>query len=278
MRVNYHVHNRYSSDGRGTTEEVVRRAAELGFEEVCLTNHVEFLAPDGEWQVDFVEARERFEQVQREIEAMRRAAPDLRILLGAELEYRPGWVESLERLTSSVEFDFLVGSVHVVDGHNISGGATVGEYFKGKALAEAYGRYFSVVEEMVEWGGFDVVGHFDLIKRFGSKLYGAYPVEAFEPQITGILARMAGRGIGLEVNTSGVVQPPAEPYPGLPVLLLAKQAGITTVTIGTDSHIPERFDQGWHVGHHLLQEAGFRELTTFSRRVRRNVPIPPSEP
>lgn len=273
MRVNYHVHNRYSSDGRGTTEDVVARAAELGFDEVCLTNHVETLGDGGTWHVDFVEARERFEQVGREIESLRRQFPDLRILLGAELEYRPEWVEALERLTASVEFDFLVGSVHVVEGHNISGGAAIGEYFKGKDLVEAYGRYFSVVDEMVEWGGFDVVGHFDLVKRFGSKIYGAYSLEAFEPQVRGVLERMVRRGVGLEVNTSGVVQPPAEPYPGLSVLRLAKEVGIVTWTIGTDSHIPERFDQGWDVGLHLLQEAGVAEITTFSRRIRRNIPL-----
>jgi histidinol-phosphatase (PHP family) len=273
VRVNYHVHNRYSSDGRGTTEEVVQRAAELGFEEICLTNHVETLGSDGDWIVDFVEARERFEQVQREIETARRQFPKLRILLGAELEYRPEWIESLERLTSSVEFDFLIGSVHVVNGHNVSGGAAIGEYFKGKEMAEAYGRYFSVVDEMVEWGGFDVVGHFDLIKRFGSKIYGAYPAEAFEPQTRAILERMVRRGIGLEVNTSGVVQPPAEPYPGLPILRAAREAGVTTWTIGTDSHMPERLDQGWDVGLHLLQEAGVSEITMFSRRIRRNVAI-----
>lgn len=273
MRVNYHVHNRYSSDGRGTTEDVVARAAQLGFDELCLTNHVETLGSDGDWHVDFVEARERFEQVQREIETLRKQFPKLRLLLGAELEYRPEWIESLERLTASVEFDFLIGSVHVVNGHNISGGASIGEYFRGKEMAEAYGRYFSVVEEMVEWGGFDVVGHLDLVKRFGSKLYGAYPVEAFEPQLRSIVERMVKRGIGLEVNTSGVVQPPAEPYPGLPVLRMAREAGVTTWTIGTDSHMPERFDQGWDVGHHVLQEAGVTEITMFSRRIRRNVPL-----
>lgn len=273
MRVNYHVHNRYSSDGRGTTEEVVARAVELGFDEVCLTNHVETLGPDGEWHVDLVEARDRFEQVRHEIEALRPRFPALRILLGAEFEYRPEWVDLLERLAATIEFDFVIGSLHVVDGHNISGGADVAEYFQDKDCAEAYARYFAALEDMVEWGGFDVVGHFDLVKRFGSKFYGPYPVEAFEDQIVAILERMARRGIGLEVNTAGVVQPPGEPYPNLPIIQRAREMGITTLTLGTDSHWPERFDQGWEAGLQLVREAGFGEVTTFSRRIRRNVRI-----
>lgn len=273
MRVNYHCHNRYSSDGRGTTDELVARAVELGFEEICITNHAERLGPNGQWHLDVVEARQRFEQVARDIEAARRRYPDHRILVGAELEYRPEWAELLNQLTASVEFDFLVGSVHLVDGHNISGGGGMGAYFEGKSVEEAYRRYFEVVAKMVEWGGFDVVGHFDLVKRFGTKVYGPYRIEPFADLLRAILERMAARGLGLEVNTSGVVQPPAEPYPGLPILRMAREVGIATVTIGTDSHSPERFDQGWDAGLHLLREAGYEAITLFSRRIRRNAPI-----
>ncbi|MEE8117902.1 MAG: hypothetical protein V3T28_12410, partial [Gemmatimonadales bacterium] len=43
--------------------------------------------------------------------------------------------------------------------------------------------------------------------------------------------------------------------------------------IGTDSHVPTSFEQGWEVGQLLLHRAGFRELTLFSHRIRKNVPI-----
>lgn len=274
MRVNYHVHNRYSSDGRGSTEEVCRRALELGFEQICLTNHAETLGSDGVWTLDLVEARDRFEELQHEIERLQPEFPDLRILLGIELEYRPEWVETLDALVSSVDFDLVLGSVHVVDGQPISGGSAVGEYFGRLDRDEAYGRYFEVLDEMVRWGGFDVVGHFDLVKRFGAKYYDSgTEVRAFEPQIRTILRRMVEKGLGLEVNTSGVVQAPAEPYPGLEILRMAEQMHVATVTIGTDSHVPRSFEQGWETGELLLKRAGFTELTTFSHRIRKNVPL-----
>ena len=273
MIVNYHLHNQYSADGRGSAEQTIQSAIDLGFDEICFTNHVEALDPEsGEWTVDLVEARERFEHQQHEVERLQPEYPELRILLGAEYEYRPDWVETLDALTDSVDFDMIIGSVHVVDGHQVSGGS-VGGYFKDSDISDTYGRYFEIVEEMLEWGGFDVVGHLDLVKRFGAKYYGPFDVSPFESQVRGILDKMVAKGLGLEVNTSGVVQAPAEPYPGLDILKWAKEANVATVTIGTDSHVPTSFEQGWEVGDLLLRRAGFTEITLFSHRIRKNVPI-----
>jgi histidinol-phosphatase (PHP family) len=273
VRVNYHLHNQYSSDGRGSTEDVVETALELGFEEICFTNHAETLAPKGgDWILDLVEARQRFEQLQHEIERLQPEYPELRILLGAEFEYRPEWVETLDALVDSVDFDLIIGSVHVVDGQQVSGGPA-GNYFKERDVSEAYGRYFETVDEMLDWGGFDVVGHLDLVKRFGVKHYGPFKVRSFKSQIRGMLEKTVAGGLGLEINTSGVVQAPAEPYPGLDILKLAKEAHVATVTIGTDSHVPSSFEQGLEAGEQMLRSAGFTELTLFSHRIRKNVPL-----
>ncbi len=274
VRVNYHLHNQYSSDGRGSTEEVVHTAVELGFDEICFTNHAEVLSPEhDDWVLDLVEARQRYEQLQHELERLQPEYPEMRMLLGAEFEYRPEWLATLDALVNSVDFDLIIGSVHVVDGYQVSGGAA-GDYFSDRDASEAYGRYFEVVEEMLEWGGFDVVGHLDLVKRFGAKFYGPFEVRPFESQVRSLLEKMVTKGLGLEVNTSGVVQAPAEPYPGLDILKMAKDAHVATVTLGTDSHVPSSFEQGWEVGNLMLKRAGFTELTLFRHRIRRNVPLP----
>ena len=274
MRINYHLHNQYSSDGRGTTEEVCDSALESGFQEICLTNHAEILDPKtNDWVVDLVEARDRFEQLQQEIERTQPRYPDLRILLGVEVEFRPEWVESLDALIDSVDFDLVLGSVHVVDGHQVSGGVNVGAYFRENDATTAYRRYFEVVDEMVEWGAFDIVSHLDLVKRFGVKYFGPFDPRPLESRIRALLGKIADRGLGIEVNTSGAVQAPREPYPGLSVLRWARETGISTVTIGTDSHVPPSIDQGWESGARLLRQAGFAEVTLFSHRVRANVPL-----
>jgi hypothetical protein len=50
---------------------------------------------------------------------------------------------------------------------------------------------------------------------------------------------------------------------------------VATVTIGTDSHVPTSFEQGWDVGEQVLRSAGLTEITLFSHRIRKNVPLAP---
>lgn len=264
--INYHFHDECSSDAVGSLLAHCAAAVNAGVTELCVTNHVEFLAPDGTWRVELEEAVERFRRVGRSIEEARGRWPELRVRLGAELEYRREWIGMLEELAERVPFALLIGSVHQVDGLNVSGGPEVDSYFEGREMTSAYGRYFETVLEMVEWGGFDVVGHFDLIKRYGHARYGPYEPAAFEPLVREALARMAAAGIGIEINTSGTVQAPRVPYPEPSILEWAREAGVRTLTIGTDSHAPGRFTQGLDAGYALARRTGWEAFSLFDGR------------
>jgi len=273
--INYHAHDDASSDAAGSLLDHARAAAEAGLAELCVTNHVEVMDGDGRWTVD---AGEVIDRLGAEIEAageVRARVPDLELRIGAELEYRPEWVPELERIAAGLPLDFLLGSVHVVDGHNISGGAGVDDYFTDRGLEEAYGRYFRVVGEMVEWGGFDVVAHFDLIKRFGHRAYGDFDARVLEEPIRDVLERTAAAGLGIEINASGYGQPPAVAYPEPEILRWAREAGVPRLTLGADSHAPHRIDAGLGRGATLAAETGWTELSGFDRRRPRPVALPP---
>ncbi len=266
-RVNFHFHDEHSSDAAGSLAEHCAAALRAGITDVCVTNHVEMLLADGTWRVDLDEALTRFAHVQERISDVRQRWPELRLRLGAEFEYRPEWLDVLDSLAAAGHFDFIIGSVHMVDGINISGGADVERFFDGRGQDVTYSRYFETLLEMVEWGGFDVVGHFDLIKRYGYRHYGSYDAAAFEPVLQTILTRMADSGIGLEINTSGVSQAPRVPYPEPEILVWARRAGVKWLTIGSDSHAPARFAQGLDEGYALARRTGWERLSVFDKRV-----------
>jgi histidinol-phosphatase (PHP family) len=264
--VNDHFHDDASADAAAPLIAHCRAALECGVTSLCVTNHVEIPDGDGGWRVDLAEASERFRGELEAVGEARRAFPDLDVRLGAEFEYRPEWTEPLERLAGAVPFDLVLGSVHVVDGLNVSGGSEPERYFEGRDCRAAYRAYFESVERMVLWGGFDVVAHFDLVKRFGHLHCGPYDPSDFESTIRRILRRMATAGIGLEINTSGAVQPPGVPYPEAEILAWAREEGVSHLTIGTDSHAPGRIDQGLAEGLALARRAGWDKLTRFERR------------
>ncbi len=241
-------------------------AVNAGITDLCVTNHVEYLAPDGTWSVDVHEAVARFGRLEAEVREARARWPGLNLRLGAEFEYRPEWVDSLDRLAALVPFDFVIGSLHAVDGINISGGSETSRYFDGRDQSTAYERYFETLIEMLHWGAFDVVGHIDLIKRYGHVHYGPYDPGDYEVLLTEILRLMASSGIGLEINTSGIFQAPGVPYPELAILRRARQLGVPILTIGTDSHTPAHFARGLQRGFEMAREAGWTALCVFEGR------------
>jgi len=263
--INYHFHDDLSADATGA----------LGLHcgtldgrrgRICVTNHAETLDGEGRWIARADEMIRRFERSADAVRAAREHYPRLEIRLGVELEYRPEWVPAYERLLAAVPFDFVLGSVHRVEGLNISGGFEVDAFFLARSEREAYEAYFRDLREMVQWGGFDVVAHFDLIKRYGHRHYGAYRPQRYRSSILPVLGEMARRGIGLEINTSGVSQAPGVPYPEPEILEWAREVGVQHLTIGSDSHAPGQFAQGLAEGVALAAHTGWTDFTLYERR------------
>lgn len=263
--INCHFHDDRSSDGAGPLERHCEAALAAGLRHLCVTNHAEAMKPDGSWGADLDEMRGRFLAVRESVRACRERFPGLDVRFGIELEYCREWTDVFDRLTEEIPFDFVLGSVHLVDGHNVSGGPDRDRFFQGRRQEDAYAAYFREVGEMVAWGGFDVVAHFDLVKRYGHRHYGGYAPESFRPAIQPVLERMADRGIGIEINTSGVVGP-GSPYPERLILEWAREAGVPDLTIGTDSHEPRVIGHGLAEGITLARSAGWEWLTVFAER------------
>jgi histidinol-phosphatase (PHP family) len=263
--INYHFHDDRSSDGVGSLYDHCEAAIAVDVREICVTNHAEALGPDGSWNADFQEMRDRFLSIGDSVGEARVRYPGLDIRLGIELEYRPEWTRTFDRLTAEVPFDFVLGSVHIVDGFNISGGPDKDRFFAGRTQDEAYTRYFRELAALVEWGGFDIVSHFDLIARYGHRHYGAYDPSRYRGVIQPVLEAMAARGVGIEINTSGI-SGPGVPYPAHDVLVWAREAGVPALTLGTDSHRPTTFADGLVEGIALAGDSGWRELTTYEGR------------
>lgn len=264
--MNYHSHDDASSDGAGSLLLHAERAVAEGLVHLCTTNHVEVLGENGEWTVSVREARPRFLGVRAAAEEVRGRLPDLELRVGAEFEYRPGWREPLERLSRQVPFDLVIGSVHEVDGLNVSGGSDPDRYFGGRSMEVAYRHYFETVLEMVEWGAFDVLAHLDLVTRYGHDHYGAWEPARHEESVRSVLEAAARRGIGIEVNASGVREAPGRPYPHGTILRWAREAGLPFLTVGADSHRPEDVTRGLREALVVALDAGWSELTLFRRR------------
>lgn len=259
-----HVHSTCSPDGASSIAEYIRRAAELGLCEIGFCEHADFDPRDR--ACGYLDPA-RFS---REITEARAWAPAVRLRQGVEITYQAGLEAEIRRWLAEGAWDYVVVSVHLVD--YADGWALVSErqaaeaYFATHAERQGYLPYFEELLCAVRSGLGDVLGHLDLIKRYGVETYGPFEPKAYAGEIRAVLRAMAERGMALEVNTSGLRQPPSEPYPGPTVLRWFREMGGEVVCVGSDAHHVGQLGAGITEALALVQAAGFRAVATFEER------------
>ncbi|MGI6555576.1 MAG: histidinol-phosphatase HisJ family protein [Bacillota bacterium] len=177
--------------------------------------------------------------------------------VGLEVDHRPGL--DCAGLTKEYPFDYLIGSVHEIDGFLFDHPDYI-EVYEQWDSDLLYAAYFERLEDLIESDCYDIVGHFDLIKVFGCR-----PKKSILPAVTDLLQLIKQKHLVVEVNTSGRYKPAGEKYPSDDILLLCRSLDIP-ITLGSDAHMPR------HVGRDLadqveaLTRMGFREIVTFKGR------------
>ena len=104
IRGDLHYHTDRSGDGRSTLDEMVRAAAERGYEYLAITDHGEDLAINGSTPAQMRAHRAAIRRIQEQY-------PDMRLLFGCELNIGPKGSLDYDPDFRS-EFDFAVASIH----------------------------------------------------------------------------------------------------------------------------------------------------------------------
>lgn len=69
---------------------------------------------------------------------------------------------------------------------------------------EVYHGYFAEVYKLVSEADIDVIAHLDLMKRYAMETKSNYQFDDFNEILEAILRKAIERGIGIEINTSGI--------------------------------------------------------------------------
>jgi hypothetical protein len=117
-----------------------------------------------------------------EVQALKAAYPGY-VLLGIEADYRPGTVTEVQGLLENYPFDYVIGSVHFLEDWGFDDPRHIDEY-RGRDVDSLWAQYLELVGDAAESGLFTILGHLDLIKKFG--FMGANTARRFDPQIAAI--------------------------------------------------------------------------------------------
>ena len=259
-----HMHSKLCGHAVGEIGENVERAIALGHEAAGFSFHLPIRIPVP-YKVNVT--REELDLLATEIERLRAAfGGRIPILFGGEADYLPGNEHEVEELASAYPFDYLIGSVHFIGEWAFDHPASVADYARWDRR-KLYETYVGLVRDAIGTGLFDVVGHVDLIKKFGHRLEGDW-----SDIITALCTEMRRHDVAMEINTAGFDKPVGEQYASEEIVRLSFAAGVP-ILFGSDAHAPGEVGRYFPQAAALARSAGYEEYAWFKGRKRSLRPI-----
>ncbi|MCL6635853.1 MAG: histidinol-phosphatase HisJ family protein [Peptococcaceae bacterium] len=259
--VDYHLHTRLCGHATGEVEEYLAAAARLGLREVGFADHLPlYFLPPGQAIPGYAMAEEDLPLYVEMVKKGAERSP-VTVRLAIEADYVPGHEEKLASLLSRHSFDYIVGSVHFMDGWGFDNPAEIEEYSR-REIDRVYEHYFILVQQAALSGLFDVMAHPDLVKKFNFR-----PARDLRPLYEDTARAFKRAGVCVEVNTAGLRYPAGEIYPSLELLQFFFKYGLP-VTAGSDAHRPDQVGAGLGEALRLIRSAGYREIALFGGRRR----------
>lgn len=266
-RASYHNHTVFS-DGAETPEEFLRQALTQGVEILGFADHYyrnpEDSDPFPEWALK-PHLETRYFEVLSELKAK---AP-IEIRTGLEFDWLDGSAPWLAPMAQDPRLDYAIGSVHYVGTTCFDCSRTLWESLSQEEIDDLVRRYWVAVREMAESGLFDIVGHIDLIKKFG--FYAASDVTQW---VREALDAVKAADMVVELNTSGWRKDCQECYPS-EAILRACYCREIPVTVSADAHRARFACSNFSRAYDLLARVGYTELTRFRARERFFEPLEP---
>lgn len=261
MPANYHTHTPLCRHAEGSPEAYVDAAIAAGLSEYGVSDHApQQPEPYDDWRMLEAELPEYFAWIER---ARAHAAGRIPIRSGLECDWLEGCEPWIRSLAQRHDWDYLIGSVHYLGDWDFDNPKWLGSVWKEADVEDVWRRYWNTYARMAESCLFDIMGHPDLIKKFGFVPDGDL-ARFYEPAIDAI----AAAGCAIELNTAGWHKPCAECYPSASFLELACSAGIPLV-ISTDAHHPDEVGRDIQRAIEVAKSAGYRETQCFDKRRRR---------
>jgi len=265
MIVDYHTHTNLCKHAEGDVEQYILKAIELGFDEVGCSDHSPM--PNNFDERHRMSLEQYYELYAPTVSEMAEKYKDkIVVKRGLEAEFYSGSEEWVRRFISENGFDFVIGSVHFVK-NSESEMPLFGREYEEAELERLHEGYFETVRVSAKSGLFDIIAHFDLIKKFGSRSSKRIDELTWEA-----MKEIKQSDLCIEINTSGLRKPEAETYPGEKVLALARELKIP-LTLASDAHKPADVGRDFDKAIALVEKYGYGRLSVFNKRQREEVKI-----
>ena len=259
-----HIHSDNSHDGHDSVEAICRKAIEMGFAGLAITDHAEC-----QGYLDLVYQPRLLKSVADAAAAAEQFKGQLTVIRGFELGQPLQDTALALELLELCDYDFVIGSLHGL------GGKTK-EDFEYWAFMEDPNHngheklvdYYNQLIDLAHWGNFDVMGHITYPVRHVKMDFDRYM-----EQIDQLMRILIADGRGIEINTSGLRQGVGMTMPHLELVKHYRQLGGEIITLGSDAHYLDHVGHSIDIGMDMLAAAGFKYVTYYQNRKPYFVPV-----
>lgn len=274
---NFHSHC-YFCDGHASMEAFVKFAIAKGFRAYGISSHapVNFST---RWAMPYDDLPEYLQEFNR---LKAKYAHEIELYVGLEIDFLAEEQDSVFQLHSSRPLDYRIGSIHYInrfpDGSpwNIDGSVKTfkkaTEVIFGGEVKNLVKRYFEQTCEMVEHGGFDIIGHMDKVSGNASHCSNFSITDKwYTDLVKETLCLIKERGIIVEINTKALLRKGIT-YPHQQFYATLKEMQIP-VMVNSDCHSPELITSGIAETYKVLLETGIKSVRILKHGVWTDVPI-----
>lgn len=240
----FHTHTQYC-DGRATMEEFVAQAVKMGFRSLGFSPHSP-VPIESPCNMSFDCVDEYLSQVK----SLAEKYPAVKLYAGMEIDYLgPHWGPASEYFRN-LPLDFRIGSVHFIPNQEGRLVDIDGRYerFKEKMSTDFAGDIRYVVDtffdqsvDMVEAGGFDIIGHFDKIKHNAGLYHPGLEQEPwYAEHIDHLIDAIERSKVIVEINTKAWREH-QQLFPSQKLWSRLLAHGVPII-VNSDAHYPERLN------------------------------------
>ena len=255
--VDYHMHTSLCGHATGQPQEYARKALETGLEEIGVSDHAPLVTHEDPGltmnKAQLPEYHRIIENIRQEFEGR------LRVKIGIEADFIPGYEDKTKVLLEKYPYDYVMGSVHYIKDWGFDNPDERKKWDEQNVNA-IYRDYYELLRQSAQSGLFDIMGHVDLVKKFGYR-----PTEDVRDDIEKTAEVFKATGVVIEINTSGLRKPVKEIYPAQGALKIYADAGVP-MTFGSDAHSPDDVGRDFDKAMELARAAGYTEYVIFKQR------------
>ena len=263
MKYSYHNHSTHS-DGTQSIDELVEHAKMLGLDEMGISDHYALPIP-GQTKAPFFSIQDLDAYIADVLRFSEHKNPIIK--LGIETDFYPKKIDKIKKKLSGKPFDYIIGSIHVVDTLPINVKPENLQNLSNDDMTKIVKRFWEITREMAESRIFDIVGHLDLTKKFNLQA-----TNDISDEINAALDAIKQANMTIELNTSGWQLPCKKQYPSRKLLEQCKQRDIP-VMISADAHKAVHLTRDFDKAYELLIDIGYTQVAYYTKRKRLFTPI-----